>query len=154
MIYSKWPYFIVLVLGLSTGSAYAIVNPEKLPQVACSSLTFGDALLAKFPQASDACLDGRIYKGKRYAKFEAKVYISDRAFMTVQILNAAGETVNTFSFKPGPKQRVIVNGREKLFHTLRVGEKITFWVPEGRLEAQELPGPTKDRWTILPPISK
>jgi hypothetical protein len=74
--------------------------------------------------------------------------------MTVQLLDTAGDTVTTFSFKPGPNQHVIANGQEKVFHDLQVGEKITIWVSENRLEAQELPGPTTDRWVLLPPRSK
>ncbi len=73
--------------------------------------------------------------------------------MTVQILNVAGDTVTTFSFKPSPTQHVIANGKEKVFHDLQVGEKITIWVSEKRLEAFELPGSQHDHWTVLPPLS-
>jgi hypothetical protein len=142
-----------LALPLAIGIAHAVVDPDELPQVSCSELKFGAAFLAKFPQAPQACQDGRIYKGKRYAKFEAKVYISDPAFMTVQMLNVAGDTVTTFSFKPSPTQHVLTNGKEKLFHDLKVGEKITIWVSEKRLEAYELPGSQHDHWTVLPPLS-
>lgn len=143
-----------LALPLSIGIAHAVVNPDKLPQVPCSELKFSAAFLAKYPQAPQACLDGRVYKGKRYAKFEAKVYISSPQFMTVQMLNAAGETVTTFSFKPGPNQHVIVNGQDKAFHDLQVGEKITVWVSEKRLEALKLPGSTEEKWALLPPLNQ
>lgn len=143
-----------LALPLSIGIAHAVVNPDKLPQVACSDLKFSAAFLAKWPQAPQACQDARVYKGKRYAKFEAKVYISSPEFMTIQILNAAGDTVTTASFKPGPNQHVIVNGQDKAFHDLSVGEKITVWVSEKRLDAQKLPGSTEDKWALLPPINK
>lgn len=146
-------FLSALVLPLMIGIAHAAVDPDELPQVSCSELKFSAAFLAKFPQAPQACQDARVYKGKRYAKFDAKVYISDPAFMTVQILNAAGDTLTTFSFKPSPTQRVLSNGREKLFHDLQVGEKITIWVSESRLEAYELPGSQHDHWTVLPPLS-
>jgi hypothetical protein len=71
--------------------------------------------------------------------------------MTIQLLNKAGDTLTTFSFKPAADQRVLVNGQEKVFHNLRVGEKITIWVSEKRLEAVELPGSTEDSWAVLPP---
>jgi hypothetical protein len=154
MIKIKVLFLSALALPLSIGIAHAVVNPDKLPQVECSDFKWSEAFLAKYPKAPAACLDGRVYKGQRYGKFEAKVYISDPAFMTVQILNKAGDMVTTFSFKPGPNQHVLVNGEEKAFHDLKVGEKITIWVPEKRLQAAELPGSTKDRWAVLPPISK
>jgi hypothetical protein len=143
-----------LTLPLSIGVAHAVVNPDKLPQVQCSQLNWGSAFLDKYPQAPGACLDAREYKGQRYGKFEAKVYISDPSFMTVQLLNKAGDTVTTFSFKPSPNQRVLVNGQPKAFHDLQVGEKITIWVSEKRMEAEELPGSTHSSWAGLPPMSK
>jgi hypothetical protein len=146
-------FLSALALPLMIGTALAKVDPDDLPQVSCSELKFGPAFLAKFPQAPQACQDGRIFKGKRYAKFEAKVYISDPAFMTVQMLNVAGDTITTFSFKPSPTQKVMSNGKEKLFHDLAVGEKITFWVSEKRLEAIEMPGSETDHWSVLPPLS-
>jgi hypothetical protein len=142
------------LLPLSIGVAHAVVDPDKLPQVECSSLNWGSALLDKYPQAPQACLDAREYKGQRFGKFEGKVYISDPQFMTIQLLNKAGDTLTTFSFKPAADQRVLVNGQEKVFHNLRVGEKITIWVSEKRLEAVELPGSTEDSWAVLPPMSK
>jgi hypothetical protein len=143
-----------IVLPLSISAAYAAkrIDPDKLPQVACSELKFSAAFLAKYPKAAAACLDGRVYNGKRYAKFQAKVYISDPAFMTVQMLDATGATVTTFSFKPGPDQGVHVNGKLRKFHDMAVGEVLTVWVSEDRTDAQELPGPTANKWTMLPPL--
>jgi hypothetical protein len=141
-----------LALPLSISVSFAAVNPEKLPQVPCSSLQFGATFLAKYPKAPAACLDARVYKGQRYAKFEAKVYISSPEFMTVEMLDASGKTVTTFSFKPGPDQGVHVNGQLRKFHDMAVGEKLTIWVSEKRMEAKELPGSTEKSWTVLPPI--
>jgi hypothetical protein len=143
-----------IVLPLSIGAAQAAkrVDPDKLPQVACSDIKFSTAFLAKYPKAPAACLDGRVYNGKRYAKFVGKVYISDPAFMTVQMLDATGATVTTFSFKPAPNQGVHVNGQLRKFHDMAVGEKLTFWVSEDRTTAEELPGSTASSWAMLPPM--
>lgn len=141
---------IVLPLGISAARAGG-VDPEKLPQVACNDIKFGAAFLAKYPKAPAACLDGRVYNGKRYAKFQAKVYISDPQFMTVQMLDPTGKTVTTFSFKPGPEQGVHINGQLKKFHDMAVGEVMTMWVSEDRTTAEELPGSTDDSWAMLPP---
>jgi hypothetical protein len=151
MIRAKW-LFAALVLPLSIGAAFAAVNPDKLPQVSCSSLQFGAAFLAKYPKAPAACLDARVYKGQRYAKFVAKVYISSPEFMTVEMLDASGKTVTTFSFKPGPDQGVHVNGQLRKFHDMAVGEKLTIWVSEKRMEASELPGSSDQSWAVLPPM--
>ena len=127
------------------------VDIANMPQVECSALKFSKAFLDKYPDAPAACQEAREYNGKRYAKFNAEVYISDPEFMTVQLLNAAGDTVTTFSFKPGPDQGVTVDGKRMKFSNMAVGSKLTFWVSEKRMTAQELPAATAESWAVLPP---
>jgi hypothetical protein len=150
MTRAKW-LLAALALPLTISTAFAAVNPDKLPQVPCSDLKFSAAFLAKNPKAPAACQDARVYKGQRYAKFVAKVYISSPQFMTVELLDTAGATVTTFSFKPGPNQGVHVNGQLRPFHDMSVGEKLTIWVSEKRLDAMELPGATTQKWAVIPP---
>jgi hypothetical protein len=148
----QWLLLTALALPLSIGTALAAINPDTLPQVACSDLKFSAAFLAKYPKAPAACLDARVYHGHRYAKFEVKVYISSPQFMTVEMLDASGATVTTFSFKPAPGQGVHVNGQLRKFSDMAVGEKLTVWVSEKRLTAMELPGSTANSWAVLPPM--
>jgi hypothetical protein len=153
MTRTKGLLLAAIALPLAFGAAQAKpVDPDKLPQIACSDIKFSPAFLAKYPKAPAACLDGREYNGKRYAKFQTKVYISDPAFMTVSLLDAKGEAVTTFSFKPGPDQGVHVNGQLRKFHDMKVGEVLTIWVSEDRTTAQELPGSTTNSWAMLPPL--
>ena len=70
---------------------------------------------------------------------------------TVELLNVKGDPLTTFSFKPGPDAAVKVEGKKKNFADLRKGEKITFWVSEDRMTAQELPTSTAESWAVLPP---
>src|SRR3984957_3727852 len=143
---------IALTFPLSISSSFAAVDPDKLPQVPCSSLHFGAAFLAKYPKAPEACQDARVYKGKRYAKFEAKVYISSPKFMTVQMLDSTGATVTTFSFKPGPDQGVHMNGQLRKFHDMAFGELQTMCGSEYRTTAEDLPASTEDAWAMHPPF--
>ena len=142
-----------LALPLSIGAAYAAkpVDPSKLAKVECSALKFSDAFLTRYPKAPDACLEARELNGKRYAKFDAKVYLSGPEITTVNLLNAKGDIVDTFSLKPGEAQKIKINGKDTKFSELRVGEKITFWVSEDRMEAAELPGATENTWAVAPP---
>jgi len=143
-----------MVLPLSIGAALAAnpVDPDELAQVACRDLKFSVAFLLMYPKAPAACLDGREYNGKRYAKFRAEVYISDPSFMTVQMLDATGDMVTTFSFRPAPDQGVHINGQLRKFDDMAEGEVLTIWVSEDRMTAQELPGSTTNSWAILPPL--
>ncbi len=154
---AQWLLLGAITVSLSTlsmNAAHAVVDPDKLPQVACSDVKFSAAFLAKWPKAPMACQDARVYKGVTYAKFTAKVYISSPQFMTVNILDSAGNTVMTSSFKPGPNQGVHVNGKLEKFHDMSVGETLTFWVSQNRTDASELPGSTANKWALLPPLSQ
>jgi hypothetical protein len=154
---AQWLLLGAFTLSLSTlsmNAARAAVDPEKLPQVACSDVKFSAAFLAKWPKAPSACQDARVYKGVTYAKFQAKVYISSPQFMTVNIIDSAGNVVTTASFKPGPNQGVHVNGKLEKFHDMSVGETLTFWVSQNRTDASELPGSTANKWALLPPLSQ
>jgi hypothetical protein len=150
---TKWLILAAIALPLSVGITGCASSPSQAaaPQVSCADIKFGEAFLARYPKAPAACLEARDDNGARYAKFEGKIYISDPEFMTVQLLNAAGDTVTTFSFKPGPDQGVTVDGQKKKFHNMAVGEKLTFWVSETRMTAQELPTSTAESWSVLPP---
>lgn len=144
-----------LTLPLSIGAAYAANKPvdvSKLPKVECSALKFSEAFLTRYPKAPAACLEAREHDGKRYAKFDAKVYITGPEITTVNLVNSKGDVVDTFSLKPGPEQKIKINGKDTKFRDLRVGEKITFWVPEDRMEAAELPGATDNTWAVMPPL--
>jgi hypothetical protein len=145
-----------LALPLTIGAAFAAkpIDPNKLPKVECSALKFSEAFLAKYPKAPAACLEGREHNGKRYAKFDAKVYITGAEITTVTLLSPKGEALDTFSLKPGPDGKIKINGKDTKFSELRVGEKITFWVSEDRMEAAELPGSTEKAWAVLPPLPK
>jgi hypothetical protein len=67
---------LVLTAPLSVAWGANAVDPETLTKVPCSELHFSKAFLAKYPQAPNACIEGRQDKsGARYAKFNAKVYL-------------------------------------------------------------------------------
>lgn len=147
----KMRFVLPVALAIVLPSVSLALDPDKLPKVECSDLHFSKAFLDKYPKAPAACQEARVYKGQRYAKFTAQVYLNGKDRTTVNMLDKDGNTVTTFSIKPGPDSMVRMQDHEVKFSELQKGEKITFWVPEKRLAAQEMPGPTKDRWTVAPP---
>jgi hypothetical protein len=142
------------MVGLSPVWGAENFDPDKLPQVPCSAIKFSKAFLQKYPKAPDACIEGRTYKGQNFAKFNAKVFLPMTDRITVEILNANGDSVDTFSFKPSPTATVNVNGKDEAYKDLRKGEMISFWVPQSRMEVHAVPTSTSDAWTVLPPIKK
>jgi hypothetical protein len=131
-----------LAIGMQLANAQNApkVDPDKLPKVACSDLTFNHDFLSKYPKAPAACQEARVYKGKRYAKFNGKVAKKDEASMSVQVLNVSGDPLDTVSFKPSTAAKVILNGEPAKLTDLKVGDPLTFWIAESRFAFYTSPG--------------
>jgi len=144
---------LVLVAPLSGAWGATPVDPETMTKVPCSDLHFSQAFLAKYPAAPDVCIEARQDKsGDRYAKFNAKVYLTGTDRTTVQLLDAKGNARMTFSFKPKPGSKLTINGKKVSFPSLNQGDELSFWVPEKRLSAGQLPAPSAQSWQVLPPL--
>jgi hypothetical protein len=146
----RWLACSALTLPLAIGMQQANaqkVDPDKLPKVACSELTFSQAFLKQYPKAPAACQEARVYQGKRYAKFSGKVAKKDESSMSVQVNNVAGDAIDTLSVKPSTTATVIINGERVKLSDLKTGDPITIWVAETRFAFYAYPGkgsiPTK-----------
>jgi hypothetical protein len=147
--------FLALIASVSFARAAEQVDPEKLPKVDCSTFKFSSSFLDKYPRAPAACLEGRVYEGTTYAKFHAKVYINHLPnYLTLQLMNVAGTMITTFSVKPQGGGTFYVHGKETAAADLKVGQMITLWVPESRMEVKVLPVPTAESWRVIPPPQK
>lgn len=140
-----------LALPFAIGTALAADPMESDTKIACTEVKYSAEFLAKYPDAPAACLEAVEKDGKRYAKFNAKVYLNSADRTTVELLNVKGDRLSTFSFKPGPDAAVNIDGEETKFKDLKPGEQISFWVSEDRLTAHEQPGSTEESWAVLPP---
>ena len=140
-----------LVLPFAVGTALAAEGTESDTKIACTEVKYSSEFLAKYPDAPAACIEAVEKGGKRYAKFKAKVYLNSADRTTVELLNVRGDRLSTFSFKPGPDATVDIDGKKVKFTDLKPGEKISFYVSEDRLAAQEQPGATEESWAVLPP---
>ena len=136
----------------STTSASRPIDPERLTKVECSALKFSDEFLKKYPDAPAACIEAREYNGKRYAKFNAKVYLNSADRTTVTLQSPAGKDLSTFSFRPAPDAMIRSGGKATKVTSFKPGETITFWVSEDRMAATSLPGSSEESWAVLPPL--
>lgn len=140
-----------LALPLSIGIALASDTMEKGTQIACTEVKYSSEFLERYPSAPAACLEARDHDGKRYAKFNARVFLNSADRTTVELLNVKGDRLSTFSFKPAPEAGVSIDGKKVKFTDLKKGETISFWVSEDRMTASEMPGSTEESWAVLPP---
>jgi hypothetical protein len=128
------------------------IDPNKLTKVECSALKFSEEFLKKYPDAPAACIEAREYNGKRYAKYNAKVYLNSADRTTVTLQSPAGKDLSTFSFRPAPDATIRANGKATKVTDFRPGETISFWVSEDRMAASALPASTDESWAVLPPL--
>jgi hypothetical protein len=140
---------LALPLAISTALAESPMASDT--KIACTEVKYSSEFLAKYPDAPAACIEAVEKEGKRYAKFNAKVFLTSSDRTTVELLNVKGDPLTTFSFKPGPDAAVNIEGKKTKFTELKKGETISFWVSEDRLQASELPGSTEESWAVLPP---
>jgi len=116
-------------------SAAESVNPEALPRVECSSLRFSDDFLKKYPKAPAACREARIYKGETYMKVQATVYVKKEPMLSLDIMDAYGNTLGTALVKQPKSLLVLVDGKAIDVFDLHRNEKVTVWVPESIFSA-------------------
>jgi hypothetical protein len=153
---SKLLLWLALLVPMSLAWAQKI-DPNKLPEVPRSDFKWSEGFLSKYPMAPAACLQGRVDKGVKYGKFDAKVYVTNLPnFVTFTLLDVAGNEIPsaTFSVKPKPGAVVYINGKKVNPEDLNVGEKVTFWVPENKLDARQLEAPTAQSWRVISPATK
>jgi hypothetical protein len=142
---------LLLALLLVVDAAESAEPLETDTKIACIEVKYSSEFLQRYPDAPAACLEAVEKDGKRYAKFNARVYLNSADRMTVELLNVKGDGLSTFSFKPRPDATVNIDGKMTKFADLRPGERITFWVSEDRLIASVLPPSTEESWAVLPP---
>jgi hypothetical protein len=123
-------------------------DPNSLPKVSCADFKYSSEFLAKYPKAPAACLEGRTYNGMNYAKFNAKVSNVTNNDLTVDLLDVAGAPITSMTIKPSDsKSYILVNGKQTQVGQMSVGDSITFWVPQSRMEVNALP--SSSRWIVL-----
>jgi hypothetical protein len=147
---------LLLAFAMPTGLALAttpLAEPAQLPRVSCDTFHYSDAFLARFPMAPAACLEGRVLDGREWARFDTRVYLNDYPrFITVEMLDVRGNPVATFSFHPAPGARVVMDGKSIPFSDVRLGDTITFWKTEQRLDRRAMPRETAVSWQVMPPL--
>ena len=150
---------LLIALSMPTGLALAadtpFSDPSSLPKVSCDDIHYSEAFLQRYPKAPASCIEGRVWNGEKWAKFNAKVYLVNLPnFITVEMLDVAGNPVSTFSLKPAPNDTIEANGKSMSFSEVKSGDVITFWKSEQRLDAKAMPAETAASWQVMPPQKK
>ena len=146
---------LALAAFVSAGLAFADTlssYPDSLPKVSCDEFHYGDAFLHRYPKARAACQEVRVADGEKWAKIAAKVYLVELPdFVAFEIPDLEGLTT-TINIKPRPTATIYVDAKRVSFRNLQLGDEVTFWIREQRLEPRALPTTTEEVWRVLPPL--
>ena len=144
---------LAMPAGLALAADAPFSDPSSLPKVSCDDIHYSEAFLQRYSNAPASCFEARIYNGEKSAKFKAKVYLVNLPdFINVEMLDVAGNPAETFSLKPDPNDKIVLDaGKSMSFSEVKAGDVITFWKSEKRLDTKAMPTATAASWLILPP---
>ena len=126
---------VAAVLGVM--AAFPAVSGEAAPTgIPCSAVTFHQDFIRAYPNAPAACRGVVEKNGNKIVHFVADVVDVTGGTVRVNFLNVRDTVIaNTqpLVFTPSPTLNLSVNGKPKAVKDLKRGDRLDFWVPEGRL---------------------
>ena len=118
----------------------------------CGDINWSPEMLAKHPNIGSACREVMQKDGKTYVKFEGEVrkVAKEGTEVTMKMKGADQHIVLT----PQPGKSVYIGGKKTPVKSLRPGDELTFYVPEGRVTAAVMETPTApvEEIPIGPPV--
>jgi hypothetical protein len=116
-------------MHLLIGLAALLAVPATYAQnTACKSVEFSGAVLERFPNAPQGCLDVVERDGQKFAVYKADlVRISGKtAFLKFKLPDGTRST--TRAIKTDPARRVLIQGKPTRVQDLAVGQELTLYV--------------------------
>ena len=121
-------FWKTLCLSLLALPAFAVASDRQ----GCDLVNFGADVLAKFPNAMEACIDVREKEGGIYAHYQADVIAVATDSVTIDILNHEGKAISRVTFVPAADQTARVDGKDVKFTDLKKGMKLDFYIEHNK----------------------
>jgi hypothetical protein len=102
--------------------------------------TFSQEFLSKYPNAGGACREVKVENGQKWARFDADVFNVRGRRVTANFVDRYDNNVGSLTFEAAHDARVDINGRPTRYSDLKRGDRLSFWVPEGRAGFYAAPG--------------
>ncbi len=115
----------------------------------CADITWSPEMLAKHPKIGSACQEVMQRNGVTYVKFDGTVKKVAKGGSEVTMDMKGGDKL---VLNPDPNRTVNIGGKKTPVKSLRPGDTLTFYVPEGRVVAMETPEPAAEEIPIGPPV--
>jgi len=118
------------------------------PKLNCvKDVKFGQAFLAKFPDAGSACQEVKVVQGEKWVRFDAQVKQNQNNRLTVDLLNQSHQhTGNPLTFEYTPDATLTLENKNvKAASAVKKGDKVMVWVPESRFGIYAQPGDVESK---------
>jgi hypothetical protein len=118
------------------------------PKLNCTKdVKFGEAFLAKFPDAGAACQEVKVVQGEKWVRFDAQVRQNQNNRLTVDLLNQSHQhTGNPLTFEYTPDATLTLENKQvKAASAVKKGNKVMVWVPESRFGIYAQPGDVESK---------
>jgi hypothetical protein len=122
------------VLALAQGQA----KPTK---VNCDSFVYSEKFLARFPKGPAACQEVKTQNGEKWVHFEGTITAIDGNEVTTSFMDDFNNPVVTVTVTAAQaEQAVVINGQQGKWSDIKVGEKISLWMPQSKIGFYAKPG--------------
>jgi hypothetical protein len=122
--------FAIAVPGIAFAAAAPLAVDS--PGNSCANIQWNPAFLKEMPKAAAACREVTLNDGVKFAKFNGKVSKVGNNFVQVEVSDVADIPISTIAFQIGVGGRVTLNDEVIKVADLKLGDKLTFWVHEGK----------------------
>ena len=136
------PTVKLLGLVLAATPLLAIAQtPPKATKVNCDSFLYSEKFLARFPKGPAACQEVKTQNGEKWVHFEGKITAVKGNEVTTSFMDDFNNPVVTVNLTAADvKQAVVLNGEEGSWSDIKVGHKISLWMPESKIGFFAKPG--------------
>ena len=118
------------------------------PKLNCvKDVKYGQAFLAKVPDAGSACQEVKVVQGEKWVRFNAQVKQNQNNRLTVDLLNQSHEhTGNPLTFEYTPDATLTLENKNvKAASAVKKGDNVMVWVPESRFGIYAQPGDVESK---------
>ena len=118
------------------------------PKLNCvKDVKYGQAFLAKFPDAGSACQEVKVVQGEKWVRFNAQVKQNQNNRLTVDLLNQSHQhTGNPLTLEYTPDATLTLENKNvKAASAVKKGDKVMVWVPESRFGIYAQPGDVESK---------
>lgn len=130
------------LVGLLAVPAIAVAqgNTSAAPDMSCYSVKYSLDFLDRYPMAPAMCKEVVEKDGIRYAKMTAKVTKKQKGLVMVGFENVAGTVLSELELAPTDDATVTIGGKTMKWGDVKVGDTLSFYLPERALSVVQQPG--------------